>query len=158
MGVPVIGHGPKFSISHSGCQGKRAQVQGVGAENADGSENDDGDLEESNNDSAVDTKASELVSPGADEHEKGVEANEAHRDTIQLSDGGQTGAPSLAFEIAGLNQIDVAFHDHHFRVFVELVILVSSDFEVGRPVNRAGPDWSSIRVRRLGAVFFHRLH
>ena len=81
----------------------------------------EGHFEEANEESAVDRADSPSVSPGANEHEKRVEADETVDNTHEGSDQSQLRACFLAVNVAVINQLNIILEE----VFVEAFIAYS---------------------------------
>jgi len=67
-------------------------------------------LEQAENHGEVDGADSESVSPGANEHEKGVKADQAVNSAQKDSDERELRALGLAVNITVINQVNVVFH------------------------------------------------
>ena len=75
-------------------------------------------MEHANSEGAVDRADSPSVSPRANEHEDGIEADEAVDGTEEASNDGELGASSLAVDITVLNHIDVVAQQVSVQVLV----------------------------------------
>lgn len=75
-------------------------------------------MEQADEGGEVDGTDSESVSPGANEHEQSVKADQAINSAEKNSDQGQLRAPSLAVKVTVINQVDVVSHKVavHFRI------------------------------------------
>ena len=75
-------------------------------------------MEHADSEGAVDRADSPSVSPRANEHEDGIEADEAVDGTEEASNYGELGASSLAVDITVLNHIDVVAQQVSVQVLV----------------------------------------
>ena len=75
-------------------------------------------MEHANSEGAVDRADSPSVSPRANEHEDGIEADKAVDGTEEASNDGELGASSLAVDITVLDHIDVVAQQVSVQVLV----------------------------------------
>lgn len=103
-GVEVVGHGPHEGVAGVG-EGARADGVVLGEE-AGAHGDQDGELEEAGEEGAVDGAHSPPPPPRADEHEEGVEADDAVGGAHQRRHHGELGALRLAVHVAVFHKFD----------------------------------------------------
>ena len=102
--VEVICHSPRHSL---GCIKQWASTDSVIlCEHEGADDTEDNELEQANEECAVDRADSPSVSPGSNEHEKRVEADKTVDDTHESSDKSQLGACPLAVDVTVIPQFN----------------------------------------------------
>ena len=102
--IEVISHCPRHAC---GSVGQRASTDSVIlCEHKGTNDTEDNELEEANEECAVDGADSPSVSPGSNEHEKCVDSDEAVDDAHQSCDEGKLGACLLTVDVTVI---------HHFN-------------------------------------------
>ena len=114
--VEVICHSPRHTSS---CVKQRACTDSVSLCKQEGADDtEDNELEEASEESAVYGADSPSVSPGSNEHEKCVKANNTIGDAHESSNKGHLGACPLAVDVTVISLLNLSLKE----VLVEVLI------------------------------------
>ena len=106
--IEVVGHGPpEASVGNSHRASANIVVLG---HQKDTGGNEDGKLEQAGDRGADHVADSEVVSPGTNEHAKGIASDNSVHGAQQDGNQGQLGSPLLAVHVAVLGKVDECVH------------------------------------------------
>lgn len=108
--LEVVDHSPWECIASSFLHGATADGVVLG-EHEDSGGDQDSELEEAGEEGAVDGAHSHSPSPGSDEHEEGVEANDTVGSAHEDASDGETGTSLLAVIVTVLPEIDLSLEE-----------------------------------------------
>ena len=114
--IEVICHVPRHAFS--GIEERTSTDSIILCEHKGTNDDEDNELEEANEESAVDRADSPSVSPGANEHEKRVEADKTVDNTHEGSDQSQLRACFLAVNVAVINQLNIILEEVFEEAFI----------------------------------------
>ena len=128
--IEVVCHMPRHAL---GGISERARADSIIlCEHKSTDNTEDNELEEADAESAVDGADSPSVSPGSNEHEKRVEADETVDNTHEGRDKSELRACLLAVDVTVIHHFNIILYE----VLVEVLIAhfdISSDFNVKVP-------------------------
>ena len=144
--VEIVSHGPDADTPGR-SHGAHADLVVLGVEDGAGGD-EDTELEEADEAREVGGADSESVSPGADEHEEGVEGDETVDETHEAGDQGHLRASSLAIEVAIVDHVDVVSHE----VTIDLRVVPSERISEGQDRGSLSPAFHRLVACASGIV------